>query len=103
MRLLGDENNKSKKIETMFETGTGLAGASTVCGRPRQTHARRNKRNEMNYYDTDFPYSYHYDWDNTDAQAIMYNRYLAIQRSSIVIRLLLFVVLVLLIVKIVKK
>jgi hypothetical protein len=102
MRSLGSNNNNSKDIETMFETGTGLAGASTVHDMQRQTRVRRSDtRNNTNYHYTDSPHDY--DWDNTDAQAIMYNRYLAIQRSSLVIRLLLFAVLILLIVKIVKK
>jgi hypothetical protein len=103
MRLNSEKNNV-KTVETMFETGTGLAGASSAYDMPRQTHARHSRRhNKMNYEYTDSPYPYDYGWDNADAQAIMYNRYLAIHRASVVIRLLLFVVLVLLIVKIVKK
>jgi hypothetical protein len=97
-RMLGGQINNNEKTKTMFETGTGLAGASTVHDKPRRIHARDNN---MNYYYPDLPYDY--EWNNMDAQAIMYNRYLAIHRSSIVIRLLLFVVLILLIVKIVKK
>jgi hypothetical protein len=97
MRLSSDKNN-AKTVETMFETGTGLAGAP-VYDMPRPQAKRHNKRADINYYYADT----YDDWDIANAQAIMYNRYLAIQRSSIIIRLLLFVVLVLLIVKIVKK
>ena len=102
MRMYNDNNINAKTVETMFETGTGLLGASTVYDAPRKTQARRNhKRIDTNYYYADLPD--YYDWDITDAQAIMYNRYRDIHRTSVVIRLLLFVALVLLIVKIVKK
>ena len=101
MRMYNNNIN-TKTVETMFETGTGLSGASSVYDAPRKTHARRNhKRIDTNYYYADLPD--YYDWDITDAQAIMYNRYLDIHRMSVVIRLLLFVALVLLIVKIAKK
>ncbi|MDR0691566.1 MAG: hypothetical protein LBF69_00845 [Prevotellaceae bacterium] len=100
MRMYNNNIN-TKTVETMFETGTGLSGASSVYDAPRKTHRRNNKRIDTNYYYADLPD--YYDWDITDAQAIMYNRYREIHRMSVVIRLLLFMSLVFLLVKIAKK